>query len=42
MKKYDTPEISIVKIQNEDCVMLSSLGATDVAGLDVVKYSDIN
>ena len=41
MKKYDTPEISIVSIQNDDCVMLSILGATTVDGLDKVKYSDI-
>ena len=41
MKKYDRPEISIVTIQNDDCIMLSSLGAVSVADIDKVKYSDI-
>lgn len=41
MKKYSTPEISIVALQNEDCVMLSSLGAITVTDLDKIKYSDI-
>jgi hypothetical protein len=41
MKKYNTPEISIVTIKNDDCVMLSSLGAITATDIDKVKYSDI-
>ncbi|GEM_PF-4861500 len=41
MKKYNKPEVTIVAIQNEDCVMVSSLGAVSVTDLDRVKYSDI-
>ena len=41
MKKYNKPEISIVAVKNEDCIMLSSLGAVSVGEIDKVKYSDI-
>lgn len=41
MKKYNKPEISIVTVKNDDCIMLSSLGAIDGADIDRVKYSDI-
>ena len=41
MKKYTKPEISIVKIQNDDCLMLSSVGIAKLSDMDKVKFSDI-
>ena len=41
MKKYNKPEISVVAVKNDDCIMLSSLGAVTAGDIDKVKYSDI-
>ncbi len=42
MKKYSKPEISIVTLQNDDCLMVSGVfGAIKIGDLDRVQFSDL-